>query len=71
MDLLDCVEVTSPIDTQTVVEVNHSAGHARFREDGLPVPNMNLKCGGEQRKMRDESSCDSGGGVRLHEKRRS
>ena len=44
--VMDCFEVVQP-DKQLMVEVDHSAGHARFREDGLRMRNMNAKYGGK------------------------
>ena len=52
MDVLDCFDVLYP-DLQLMVEVDHSAGHAKFREDGLHVGNMNVKYGGKQKIMRE------------------
>ena len=48
MDVMDCFDVLYP-DLQLMVEVDHSAGHAKFREDGLHVGNMNVKYGGNRR----------------------
>ena len=39
--------------TQVVCEVDHSSGHAKQREDGLHMTNMNVKYGGKQKKLRD------------------
>ena len=36
-----------------MIEVDHSAGHAKYREDGLHVGNMNVRSGGTQRALRD------------------
>jgi len=47
VDVMDCFDVLYP-DLQLMVEVDHSAGHAKFREDGLHVGNMNVKYGGKQ-----------------------
>ena len=52
MDVMNCFDVLYP-DLQLMVEVDHSAGHAKFREDGLHVGNMNVKYGGKQKIMRD------------------
>ena len=38
---------------QMVIEVDHSSGHAKQREDGLHVSNMNVKYGEKQKKLRD------------------
>lgn len=45
VDIMDCFEVLYP-DWQLVMEVDHSSGHAKYREDGLHVANMNMKWGG-------------------------
>lgn len=45
VDIMDCFEVLYP-DWQLVMEVDHSSGHAKYREDGLHVANMNVKWGG-------------------------
>ncbi|CAN0101915.1 unnamed protein product [Sphacelaria rigidula] len=61
IDVLDRLEVILPKETQIVLEVDHSSGHAKFREDCLHVPSMSLKWGGKQRKMRDTkitAGCD-------------
>ncbi|CAM9599800.1 unnamed protein product, partial [Pylaiella littoralis] len=52
VDVLDVYEFLEP-DMQVVVEVDHSAGHAKQREDGLHVSNMNVKYGGKQKVLRD------------------
>ncbi|CAN0481531.1 unnamed protein product, partial [Hapterophycus canaliculatus] len=44
-DIMDCFEVLYP-DCQLVMEVDHSSAHAKYREDGLHVANMNVKWGG-------------------------
>ena len=36
-----------------MIAVDHSAGHAKYREDGLHVGNMNVRFGGKQRALRD------------------
>lgn len=43
--IMDCFEVLYP-DWQLVMEVDHSSGHAKYREDRLHVGNMNIKWGG-------------------------
>lgn len=48
----DVMDVIEP-DMQLVIEVDHSAGHAKGREDGLHVTNMNVKYGGKQKVLRD------------------
>ncbi|CAM9157910.1 unnamed protein product, partial [Hapterophycus canaliculatus] len=45
VDIMDCFEVLCP-DWQLVMKVDHSSGHAKYREDGLHVGNTNLKWGG-------------------------
>ncbi|CAM9528160.1 unnamed protein product, partial [Sphacelaria rigidula] len=45
VDIMDCFEVLYP-DWQLVMEVDHPSGHAKYREDGLHVGNMNVKWGG-------------------------
>lgn len=45
VDVMGCFEVLYP-EWQLVMEVGHSAGHARYREDGWHVGNMNVKWGG-------------------------
>ncbi|CAM9872720.1 unnamed protein product, partial [Pylaiella littoralis] len=52
VDVLDVYEWLEP-DVQVVVEVHHSSGHAKHREDGLHVSNMNVKYGGKQKVLRD------------------
>lgn len=53
VDVMDCFEVLYP-DWQLVMEVDHSSGHAKYREDGLHVNNMNVKWGGAKgSKMRN------------------
>ncbi|CAM9880058.1 unnamed protein product, partial [Laminaria digitata] len=49
---MDVLETLYP-DRQLVIEVDHSAGHAKYREDGLHVGNMNVRFGGKQRELRD------------------
>ncbi|CAM9660150.1 unnamed protein product [Ectocarpus sp. 12 AP-2014] len=51
-DVLDVLDVVEP-DMQVVVEIDHSSGHTRQREDGLHVGNMNVKYGGKQKVLRD------------------
>ncbi|CAN0453430.1 unnamed protein product, partial [Pylaiella littoralis] len=51
-DVLDVFDVFEP-DMQVVVEIDHSSGHTRQREDGLHVGNMNVKYGGKQKVLRD------------------
>ncbi|CAN0251556.1 unnamed protein product, partial [Hapterophycus canaliculatus] len=52
MDIIDVYEHLHP-DVQLVIEVDHSSGHAKQRENGLHVSNMNVKYGGKQRILRD------------------
>ena len=49
---MDCLEVPKP-SRRIAIEVNHSAGHAKYLPEGLHVANMNAKYGGEQRALRD------------------
>ncbi|CAN0317357.1 unnamed protein product, partial [Hapterophycus canaliculatus] len=51
-DMMDAHEVIEP-HMQLVIEVDHSSGHAKQREDGLNVANMNVRYGGKQRVLRD------------------
>lgn len=65
---MDCFDVLYP-DLQLMVEVDHSAGHAKFREDGLHVGNMNVKYGGKQKIMRDTTmteGCVGPGEAKMH-----
>ena len=52
IDVMDCLEEVEP-GRQLVIEVDHSAGHAKFLPDGLRVSNMNVKYGGRQKVVRD------------------
>lgn len=54
IDVMDVLEALFP-KMQIVVEVNHPAGHAKPREDGLHVSNMNVKYGGKQRVLREST----------------
>lgn len=47
IDIMDCFEVLYPA-WQLVMEVDHSSGHAKYREDGLHVDNLNVKWGGKK-----------------------
>ena len=49
---MDCLEVIEP-RKQLAIEVDHSAGHAKYLPDGLHVANMNVKYGGKQKVLRD------------------
>ncbi|CAN0430198.1 unnamed protein product, partial [Pylaiella littoralis] len=51
-DVLDAAECLEP-DLQLTVEIDHSSGHTKQREDGLHVSNMNVKYGGKQKVLRD------------------
>ena len=57
MDVMDCFDVIYP-DKQLMIEVDHSAGHTKFREDGLHVGSMNTKYGGKQKALRDTIMTD-------------
>ncbi|CAN0187432.1 unnamed protein product [Laminaria digitata] len=52
IDVMDVLEALEP-NMQIVIEVDHSAGHAKGREDGLHVSNMNVKYRGKQRVLRE------------------
>ena len=52
VDVMDVLEALYP-NHQLMIEVGHSAGHAKYREDGLHVGNMNVRFGGKQRALRD------------------
>ncbi|CAM9286210.1 unnamed protein product [Sphacelaria rigidula] len=52
VDAMDVLEVIEP-EKQIVFEVDHSAGHAKMREDGLHTSSMNVKYGGRQKVLRD------------------
>lgn len=45
IDVTDCLHILEP-EIQYVIEVDHSAGRAKYREDGLHMANMNIKFGG-------------------------
>ena len=45
---MDCLDQIGP-GKQLAVEVDHSAGHAKYLWDGLHVANMNVKYGGKQK----------------------
>ena len=57
VDVMDVLEALYP-GYQLMIEVDHSAGHAKYREDGLHVGNMNVRFGGKQR-----AGYHHGGGV--------
>ncbi|CAM9642953.1 unnamed protein product, partial [Sphacelaria rigidula] len=52
IDVMDCLEEIEP-GKQLAIEVDHSAGHAKYLPDGLHVQNMNVKYGGKQKALRD------------------
>ena len=52
MDVTDVLEALYP-GYQLMIEVDHSAGYAKYRGDGLHVGNMNVSFGGKQRALRD------------------
>ena len=58
IDVTDVLEVLEP-EAQIVIEVDHSAGHAKGREDGLHVLNMNVKFGGKQRVLRESTMTEA------------
>ena len=49
---MDCLEQIEP-GKQLAIEVDHSAGHAKFLPDGLHVSNMNVNYGGKQKLVHD------------------
>ena len=52
MDVMDCFNAIYP-DKQLMIEIDHSSGHAKYRDDGLHVVHMNVKFGGKQRVLRN------------------
>ena len=52
VDVMDVLEALYP-GYQLMIEVDHSAGHAKYGEDGLHVGNINVRFGGKQRALRD------------------
>ena len=52
VDVMDCRDALYP-EHQLMIEINHSAGHAKFRDDALHVGHMDVKYGGKQRVLRD------------------
>ena len=52
IDVMDCLEEIEP-EKQLAIEVDHSAGHAKYLPDGLHVQNMNVNYGGKQKVLRD------------------
>ena len=52
VDMMDVLEALYP-DYQLMIEVDHSAGLVKYREDGLHVGDMNVRFGGKQRALRD------------------
>lgn len=52
VDIMDCIEEIEP-GKQIAIEVDHSAGHAKYLPEGLHVANMNVKHGGKQKVPRD------------------
>lgn len=52
IDCIDAVEVLEEgegEEKQMATEVDHSAGHAKHRQDGLVVSNMSTRYGGKRR----------------------
>lgn len=49
---MDCFEIVEP-HTQLAIEVDHSAGHAKYLPEWLHVANMDVKYGGKQKVLRD------------------
>jgi hypothetical protein len=45
--MMDCHDTLYP-DRQLVMEVDHSQGHAKLRQDGLHASHMRMKIGGKQ-----------------------
>ena len=52
VDVMGVLEALYP-GYHLMIEVDHSAGHAKYREDGLHVGDMNVRFGGKQRALRD------------------
>ena len=50
VDVMDVLEALYPCYL-LMIEVDHSAGHAKYRENGLHVRNMNVRFGGRQRAL--------------------
>ena len=50
--VMDFFDVLYP-NLQLMVEVDHSAGHGKFREGGLHVGNLNVKYRGKQMIVQD------------------
>ena len=68
IDIMDCLEVIEP-RKQLAIEVDHSAGHAKYLPDGLHVANMNVKYGGKQKVLRDSvmtEGCLGPGSAKMH-----
>ena len=59
VDVMDVLEALYP-GHQLMIEVDHSAGHAKYREDGLHVGNMNVRFGGQ---AKGAAGYHHGGGV--------
>ena len=49
---MGCLKEIEP-GKQLAIEIDHSAGHAKYLPDGLHVSNMNVKYGGKQKVLRD------------------
>lgn len=54
MDVLKTIEPRK----QQIIEVDHWAGHAKYRENGFHVSNMNVRYGGKQKALRDTIICN-------------
>ena len=52
VDIMGVLEAPYP-SYQLMIEIDHSAEHATYLEDGLHVGNMNVRFGGKQRSLRD------------------
>lgn len=66
IDVMDCLEVIEP-GKQLAIEVDHSAGHAKYLPEGLHVANMNVKYGGKQKDLGDSVMTEGCLGTRAAE----
>ncbi|CAM9804140.1 unnamed protein product [Sphacelaria rigidula] len=57
VDVMDVLKVIEA-EKQIVFEVDHSAGHAKMREDRLHTSSMNVKYGGKQKVFRDTTMAE-------------
>ena len=61
-DVMDLFELRHP-DRQLIIKMDYSAGHAKQKDDGLHVSNMNVNWGGKQKFLRDSKVSAEGLGV--------